>query len=217
MDDSASHTHSIPNWFIINAYCAGLRCGHPQGLALGVIPRSKVVCPFHGGPVVVLRHPPPCPGLILGGVAPRHGGGGSGRGDRPVPPPSYLVVVAGNPFFIEPRLRDAVAGFDKGQRVPRLAEGAVLDARQVGILVSGAGRERTVRLVEYDPTITPGMVGRLEAMVEEKGTGAKQVLLFALSTGLLKTFEVEERHGKATITGSRGAGYTVIEAIDKTT
>ncbi|MBW3583382.1 MAG: hypothetical protein KY455_09820 [Euryarchaeota archaeon] len=110
-----------------------------------------------------------------------------------------------------------MAGFDKGQRVPRLAEGAVLDARQVGILVSGAGRERTVRLVEYDPTITPGMVGRLEAMVEEKGTGAKQVLLFALSTGLLKTFEVEERHGKATITGSRGAGYTVIEAIDKTT
>lgn len=167
---------------------------------------------------MVLRHPPPYPGLILGGVAPRHGGGGSGRGDRSVLPPSYLVVMAGNQFFIEPRLRDAVAGFDKGQRVPRLTEGAVLDARQVGILVSGAGKERDVRLIAYDATVTPNMVPRLEAMIEEKGTASKQVLLFALSTGLLKTFDVEERDGiKARISGSRGTGYTVVEVAEGAT
>lgn len=104
--------------------------------------------------------------------------------------------------------------FDKGSRVPRLAPGVHLDARQVGILLSRAKPTSEDSDEGYTVHYEPGASEtptRLAAMVAAKGADHPQVSLLALGMGVLTTFTVTEHATgrRYRLEGTRAAGYDV--------
>lgn len=114
-----------------------------------------------------------------------------------------------------PALGPAVVTFDKGGRVARLAPGARLDARQVGILFAqlGAPAERQAHLLEWDRDRDPNATRRIEGLLSRRGPDDKQTLLLALSMGVLTRFEVRDpaQGVRYLLEGDRSAGYSVVD------
>lgn len=112
-----------------------------------------------------------------------------------------------------PRLGRPVVTFDKGSRVARLEDGARLDARQAGILLSRVTDDGATqaRLLEWDETRDPAATARMHDLLATKGATSRQTLLLALSMAVLRRFEVRERDppGVYLLEGDRTAGFVV--------
>ncbi len=106
--------------------------------------------------------------------------------------------------------------FDKGGRVARLMPGAMLDARQAGILISqtepGTGPGgRLATLTGWDRDANPAATRRMEELLLAKGPTDKGTLLLALSMGVLQDFDVRTDEGTvAHLSGDRVRGFKVV-------